>query len=615
MSPYSTPRKTANPAMEGPADESGSGASRSLILGRTTKPSMKARKTLEKKMTSKMRIMAAQISSEVQASLQDKYNDEAKERMRREEEEKHKEKLRRKRDTRQMRKTMGRASRQERKSVQMKAEEAERVRVQRMSIEEKAEMRRKERKTLQGKSGGLSEFLQVDSMEDASSNLSNESMTSKYIGAANALHATPKRRKSIGEAMAALSPLSPLARSMTDSSKPALFSSPDDITMLCSDDFYGRNEIIRAHDAPINLDIHDQKNGKVFNSLRTRKKSTIVDPRDDGVEVDPEARALGRGARKTLVQRFKRAIRKTQNVNSINFALADNEKEMRKSRQARPSIGATVGSSVANGTLKATARSARATGFIAGTVLRLGARATKMAVDAAAPHVAKGGARVARLTIKALDQLGKEKDPKMTKEQRIKRSAAMVIQRNWRIYYTRPNGPRDNRAARIITDAIREYKHFIMHEKWVMLIEMEMKDKKQRARMEENNARKAEKDFINNKKKNRHAAERAARKTGWSAADLKGTKWTKRELAIMCACYMKHGFPRDDTEWPVFYKFFAEKPRRAVRNKLNSMKDEGSLHDASIMQAIDNMELRQMGLEVVMKSKKKKKAIELKDLL
>jgi hypothetical protein len=103
--------------------------------------------------------------------------------------------------------------------------------------------------------------------------------------------------------------------------------------------------------------------------------------------------------------------------------------------------------------------------------------------------------------------------------------------------------------------------------------------------------------------------------TGWSKADLKATKWSKKENATMAACFLKHGNPSHDNEWAVFYKFFPEKPRRGVRSKLDAMKEDASLGNPATLEGITEIELMKMGLNVVKKEEKKKKAIELKDLL
>lgn len=73
----------------------------------------------------------------------------------------------------------------------------------------------------------------------------------------------------------------------------------------------------------------------------------------------------------------------------------------------------------------------------------------------------------------------------------------------------------------------------------------------------------------------------------WGNAESKASKWTERDEAIMCACFFKHGFPVDDSSWPTFYQYFPEKARRAVRMKLNTMREDGSLHDHKTVQMID----------------------------
>jgi len=250
---------------------------------------------------------------------------------------------------------------------------------------------------------------------------------------------------------------------------------------------------------------------------------------------------------------------------------------------------------------------------LTGALMRMTVRATRTVAAAAAPHIEAATTRGARMTMKALDYMYDEREKKMTPEEKEQHRAVKKIQKAYRKHYYTPNGPHMNRAARIITKAVIEYKRMIMHEKWMMLIKMELKDKKKRGRMAEQLEYKNATDAMKGRKAGRHAAEAVAKKSGWSGKDPT-SKWNKKELAIMAACFLKHGFPVHDNDWSQYYQFFPEKPRRLVRTKLEAMKEDASLGDKATLAGCDVRELEKMGLGLE-KKQKAMKVINLADLV
>jgi hypothetical protein len=94
------------------------------------------------------------------------------------------------------------------------------------------------------------------------------------------------------------------------------------------------------------------------------------------------------------VQRFQRAIRKTQTAQAIDFDLAGTEREPRPS-VAKLGLGSVAGAA-GDGAMKGTGAAVKGTAKLTGALVRLGVRATRMASKAAAPHVKAGGSRIAR---------------------------------------------------------------------------------------------------------------------------------------------------------------------------------------------------------------------------
>ena len=219
----------------------------------------------------------------------------------------------------------------------------------------------------------------------------------------------------------------------------------------------------------------------------------------------------------------------------------------------------------------------------------------------------KSTGRMARLTrlTKEITFRFLEKTPlnSLTEKER-KHRAACIIQNKFRWHYNKPRGGKVNRAARIITSAMRKYKSFIVQEKWLMIATMERKARAKSTNQEERDKVQKEKESMQEKKNARMVSERAARKSGW-AGTTTGIKWTKREEAIFAAINIKFGYPQDEKHWQNYYSRFLAYPKKAVRAKLTFMKDEGVLGDPNIMSHIEKEELEELGLAITKETKKK----------
>mmetsp|Transcript_2994 Transcript_2994/g.5600 ORF Transcript_2994/g.5600 Transcript_2994/m.5600 type:complete len:603 (-) Transcript_2994:32-1840(-) len=587
------------------------GANRRAILGRKVKPDLAAKKSLDKKMTKTVRGLAADISKEVQIGMNEKYSPAKKAQARAEFEAEEMEKRRKLRDTKSKKQRQGRASRMSRMSMQQEEDAAEKARYDKLSIDEKAALARKERRTRATKTGGMSEMMDINDVGE-------EELAEKATKVAlthNNKNTYKNSHTGIAKSMAGrnvdLAPLSAKIISYEGDS----YINPDDMTLLALDD-YNVKSLVR-HTAVPSTEIQSE-GVSYFEREGKKRKAAARFKGDNGKDVL-------RKPRQTMMDKLKRAIRLTKNVNRLEFdddPETDEETSERKPRGSRMSrmskmAGKAAAAGASEASMKTLSAGGNLTGRAAGFGLRMLARATKKAISVAAPHVHKGGTQFANLTMLAIDTATGERGPRMTKDERRMHKAASMIQRNYKIYYHRaPDGPKYQRAARLITGAFKDYRRMVMMEKWQMIIKMEKNDKHERELKKMRNDQKEEKKQKLKKQIRRANAEKAAKNIGWGGAASKLSKWTERDDAIMCACFFKHGFPAQDNEWPAFYQYFPEKARRAVRMKLNTMKDEGSLHNhRTVDDHISKQELEQLGLSIVIKKEKKKKAIDLKDLL
>ncbi|GMH74694.1 hypothetical protein TL16_g06532 [Triparma laevis f. inornata] len=593
-------------------DGGGRGGQRVGILGRKVKPDLAAKKQLDKKMTKTVRGLAADIAADIQVGMNEKYSPQKKAQAKAEFEADELNKRRKMRDTKSKKKRQGRTSRMSRMSAAEDEEAAEKARYDRMSIDEKAALARSERKARATKTGGMSEMMDVNELEEQ--DLANQA--TKVALTHNNKNTYKNSHTGIAKSMAGrnreLAPLSAKIVSYEGDS----YINPDDMTLLALDDFTV-NATVRNHIVP-STEIQTQ--GVSYFEREGKKRKGKRFKGDNGKDEM-------RKPRQTMMDKLKRAIRLTHNVNRLEFdddpetdeETLERERKPRGSRMSRMAgeAGKKAGTAASEATLKAGTKTVAATGKATGFALRMLARATKVAIKVAAPHVSKGGSQLANFTMFAIDTATGERAPRMTKDERKQHKAAAIIQRNYKIYYHRaPDGPKYQRAARLITGAFKDYKHMIMGEKWAMIIKMEKRDKHDREMQQMRAAMKDDKKDRLKKQIRRANAEKAAKNTGWGGAASKLSKWTERDEAIMCACFFKHGFPAQDNDWPAFYQYFPEKARRAVRMKLNTMKDDGQLHNhKTVDDHISKNELEQLGLSIVIKKEKKKKAIDLKDLL
>ena len=534
-------------------------------------------------------------------------------------------------------------SRVERKSQVLQEEEEEKLRFERMSLDEKAAVRRKERKTKIARTGGLDLMVKSDNLDEEA--LRNQLTSVKLT--TNNYNTYRNSHTKIAENMANRSPLlSPLSKAIHKAPKlpggmygAPRYELPDDITLLPFDDF-AVNDVIRSTAVP-SLDIAD-KGGQVIKKDKFGKRHGVKKPAEHNLK---EARRAA--PRKTLMEKFRRTIRMTAGLvggkdkegSAKKKGSRDEEKEgkgekdeedddeevERKPRKSRVTFMAQkAGMAAAEGGFIAGTEAIAQTGKLTGSILRMTTRAVALAARTAEPHINKTSSIIGKQMFQSIQQKALERkmrasqgDPnkKVSRSYKKKWMAACVIQRNFRIFYEREGGLKHNRAARTITQSIKDYISMINMEKWHMVIEMELKDKRDREDRKTRATLKNEKSDRLKKQIRRAGAERAAKAVGWGSSAMKTAKWTPRDQAIVCACFMKFGFPVGDADWQMFYKYFPEKPRRNVRTKLNAMKDDGMLSDPATMNGIDKKELQQLGLQIVVKKKDKKKAINLQDLL
>jgi len=411
---------------------------------------------------------------------------------------------------------------------------------------------------------------------------------------------------------------------------------PDDVTLLPFDDF-DVNDVIRSIAVP-SMDIAT-KGGQVIRKDKYGKRHGKA-RKSKG---EPDRRAA---PRKTLMEKFQRAVRKTNPGNFFGSLIStskqagakssdsdregndeeeDEEKIVRKPRKSRVTLMAQkAGAVAANSTFEASTAAVGATG----RGFRMTAKAMIFAAKKSAPIIARSVTRGSKLGSSIFKAMQDEKANKqlramrstvgkknISRDYKKKWMAACTIQQRFRLWYHRQGGPKYHRASRLITNAIREYIHMINHEKWMMVIKMELQANREKEERGLRTTLKAEKASRLKKQIRRAGAERAAKAVGWGSSAMKTAKWIAKDEAIMCACFMKFGFPTGDVDWQMFYKYFPEKPRRNVRTKLNSMKDDGMLSDPATMQGIEKKELEQLGLKIHVKKEKKKKTIDLADLL
>ena len=594
-----------------------------------------------------MRSVAKLVAFCVGASLAAKYTASNKLVLEAEESGVHKVALSVVREARKSGKAASRTVRVRRQSIKDEAEAAETARIASMSAEEKAAFRRAEKRSEAALKGELS--LQLAPIP-AEQSASEQSTAAGPAGAASESHlgvshlgVLGRRRSDVSAQLAALAtPMSPLARSMGGRSLRGLPSSPsymalDDMTLLATDDYRTVNDVIRRSPAPCGAISGAAISGAgisrgrragtdedhEFSSVKTKadpKKTLAAEVEKEGRRTTTKTTPLPRGARRTLVQRFRAAVRRsTRPSQKIDFdspgdfdlpgdgERAPGERAPGERRRSIQELATTAG----DGFLAGGGVAAGGAADLTAALVKLGVRATRIAVEVTSPVTKAAVLGSKRMTKIATDYIDayiddeqQAKEAKMTAAERSQHRAAKAIQRCFRaFYYT--EGRRQQRAALLITRTVRDYVHLIHREKWVLLIKMDRKEKREKDRQKSQAVARLEKDKGKAKKTRRHGAENAARKSGWSAKDDKeSTKWTEREEAIVAACCLKHGYPQDDDNgFAVYFNLFPNRSRRGVKSKLAEMKEDGSLGRKETLEGIDGRELMKMGLGVVEKKK------------
>ena len=299
-------------------------------------------------------------------------------------------------------------SRVERKSQQQNEEEEAKLRFERMSLDEKAAVRRKERKTKTERSGGLDMFVDSD-------NLDEDALRKQLNGVKLTSHNFNTYRNShtkIAENMANRSPLlSPISKAIHKAPKlpGGLYGSPkyelpDDVTLLPSDDF-DVNDVIRSTAVP-SLDIAE-KGGQVI------KKDKFGKRRGKAIDHNQKETRRQEAPRKTLMEKFRRTIRMTnpggffggrdkegsdkrRSSREVEEDPGDEKEEnddedfVRQPRKSRATLVAQkAGMAVVGGGLTASTEAIAQTGKLTGTILRMTTRVAALAAKTAEPHISR----------------------------------------------------------------------------------------------------------------------------------------------------------------------------------------------------------------------------------
>ena len=549
--------------------------------------------------------------------------------------------------------------RKERQSVKEDALRLEKKRQERMSLDEKAAQKRQERKTLKERTAGRSEFIaieeegkesddddervdderqkkfrqsyQANSFAHLAGVGSNESIPEEAGGGGrgSSVGKKPPRKKFVNEK------ISPLTALLLSGRPPREYKPVNDITILSSDDLLTNEKLRYKEVVRINFDNEPRKKKEAEKLLKKSKGGVQGDDieggrAETGLEEGEKKEETTPLKRSTMALKLKQSVKlmgrlslmsKQQNVDGAQTALT-----MIEQQRPRKTIAMKALDSALNKKGVASDAASRITGSLIGFSHKAALRAAEMA----SPSAKQGKERISFFAQSAMDKFSK-KDAKLSPEERERVVAARKLQKFWRRYYwCEPilvdgvfmHGYRQQRAARMVTYAMKSYKSMINQEKWLMIMKMERRDRKDR---EDKARRRITKDANKNiadLKKQRHLAEHAAKKTGWGIAGkdktLRGkAKWSKRELAILVAINLKFGYPSHEDDWQQFYHFFADKDRRAIRTKVVSMKDDETLFDMDLMlpQNINPKELISLNLMPEKKDKKKRKALTLDDIV
>ena len=341
-------------------------------------------------------------------------------------------------------------------SVQDADAKAEKDKFDRMSIEEKAALKRQARRTAQKKTGGISDFLDQGTIDekDVAAKAVRVKMTS------NNLNTYKNSHTGIAKSMAGRTPgLAPLSRAIIDY-EGEMFVNPDDMTLLANDDFQV-NDMVRNTAVPsMEVRTRSERQGlaRGANSEATKRceclylqhRSNAMNSPCFGRRLFPLSQLHTEGAkyfakdgkkkgarfhgdtghdearmpRNTIMDKFKRAILLTKNVEKIVPSEDDAEGIVRRPRKSRMTrVAGAAGDVATDATLRAGGVAVKATTKVGGLGIRLIARATRMAAKAASPHMKKGGSAMASLTMLAIDHATGERGPRLTRDQRKQVSA------------------------------------------------------------------------------------------------------------------------------------------------------------------------------------------------
>ena len=91
-------------------------------------------------------------------------------------------------------------------------------------------------------------------------------------------------------------------------------------------------------------------------------------------------------------------------------------------------------------------------------------------------------------------------------------------------------------------------------------------------------------------KESRKAAEQVAQKfSSWNSGlkKARSKEFNNREQAVLVAANLRHGFPRSEGSWEVWYEYLPKKDPKAIRKKATAMKAERQLDSDAILAHLD----------------------------
>ena len=243
-----------------------SDAESSGILNRSMKPNLTKTRDLQKRLMTMSKQIHIEIKEEVNEQYDIIYSAENKAKAQKKEAHHHRVSLRENRNKTSIIKNKRLSVRSERMSVVDSQQAVEKNRLQGMSLDEKAALKRKQRKTLKEQTGGKSEFIAIQEEDEGNSDgeedlNDHQRKFRKSMKGNNFDHLispdqqqvsrfTISPQKSPLKKKAFNPKMSPLTALLSSGGRASSYQSVDDITLFCFDDLL-MNEKMRHKPVPI----------------------------------------------------------------------------------------------------------------------------------------------------------------------------------------------------------------------------------------------------------------------------------------------------------------------------------------------------------------------------